>query len=709
MLPSKPGAAGNRHAGIFYSHFPTRNRRCGPGSRIGVIGLLERPAPSVNPGQFDWASYDRKQRILASIRVNHPFDIQPLSTGPAPLFPGLRNGARQWLALGFAANRQVDRALLEALMFGDRDPQLRQVQRDFQKTGASHLLASNGLRIAVLASLIFMICRVFGARPRVAALLVLTGIVAWGCLITGTPQALRPVIVAGAVGLGLCQVRQTDSMQLLAIAALAILLIHPLDLYSAGFQFSFVTVFFMLLLIGPAHDFMKNFDNPDEVVLQRLGRLSRLQILRRRAVYHGVQVIIVASVAWIASLPLVAYHFEQFTPWAMLIGLVLAPVVLMAVLLGFVKLALTLLLPTHAAFFASMAALPVATLRHAMAFFAHLPGADIPVASPPVWLILFYYAMICLPLLPASGRMIRWSIRCSPVAACAMLLLMPYLMGFARLGILGGTLRVTLLSVGAGQCAVAELPGNGTIALDAGSSTLTDPFHTCLNPFLHHEARGFIDTIFLSHGDFDHISAAADAWNEGIAGQVITTPYFRRHAAGSVPCQYLLDLLDHGHHPPAEVTAGQTFDFGNDARATVLWPPKTCQMNSNNAGMVLRLTYGGRSILFPADIQDPAMRELLKSPDKLKSDVLVAAHHGSSETLTAAFVRAVDPSVIISSDAGRLTKKQRDFEDLIELRPLYRTSRCGAIEVDVERGGKVTVKPFLAGKQREMVIEAVTK
>ena len=139
--------------------------------------------------------------------------------------------------------------------------------------------------------------------------------------------------------------------------------------------------------------------------------------------------------------------------------------------------------------------------------------------------------------------------------------------------------------------------------------------------------------------------------------------------------------------------------------AKVLWPPKQCNMNSNDAGMVVRLTYGGKSILFPADIQNPAMRELLKNPAKLKSDVLVAAHHGSSEPLTAEFVRAVNPEVIVSSNAARLTKKQRDFETMIEHRPLYRTNRCGAITIEIDKDGKLRVTPFLDAQQKGIVVE----
>ena len=413
-----------------------------------------------------------------------------------------------------------------------------------------------------------------------------------------------------------------------------------------------------------------------------------------------------AIVAWFVSIPLVAYHFEQFTPWAVPIGIILSPVVLLAVAMGFLKILATMLVPSMSGTWATMSIWPAVLLHRAIGAAAHLPGADIPVARPPVWAIGLFYLMLLITLTPATKPLIRWGRRCAPLGAFALFLLMPWLLGSASQSASSGKVRITLLSVGAGQCAVLETPGRGPILIDAGSSTLSDPAHSCLEPFLHHERLTRIDTVFLSHGDFDHISATADALADCGIGKIITTPFFRAHAHESIPCRHLLELLDSTAHTPSEVTAGQTMEWGGGVRAEVLWPPKSCEMNSNNAGMVLRVTFGERSILFPADIQDPAMHELLKSPGRLRSDVLVAAHHGSSEPLTAEFVNAVNPAVILGSNSSRLTKKQRDFEHLIDRRPLYRTSNDGAITVDIDRNGNVNVVPFLDHRDAPMVLHS---
>ena len=118
-------------------------------------------------------------------------------------------------------------------------------------------------------------------------------------------------------------------------------------------------------------------------------------------------------------------------------------------------------------------------------------------------------------------------------------------------------------------------------------------------------------------------------------------------------------------------------------------------MNSNNCGLVLKLKYAGETVLFPADIQEPAERELLRHPEELRADVLVVPHHGSAEGTTGEFIRAVKPKFIVASNYVKLTHKQRVFDEVAADWPVYRTSRCGAIDLVIEPSGGIEVKTFL--------------
>ena len=92
-----------------------------------------------------------------------------------------------------------------------------------------------------------------------------------------------------------------------------------------------------------------------------------------------------------------------------------------------------------------------------------------------------------------------------------------------------------------------------------------------------------------------------------------------------------------------------------------------------------------------------AERALLAHSETLHADVLVAPHHGSAEQTTSRFIDAVAPRAIVSSNAARLSAKQHLFNAETASIPLYRTSECGAVTIDIESDGRITITPFRAG------------
>jgi competence protein ComEC len=258
----------------------------------------------------------------------------------------------------------------------------------------------------------------------------------------------------------------------------------------------------------------------------------------------------------------------------------------------------------------------------------------------------------------------------------------------------GGGVRITFLSIGAGQSALVRVQGGECFFMDCGSSTVPDVYQRVIEPYLYHEGIGKVDEIFLSHGDYDHISAASEIIQGFHVHTVRMTPYFRPHAEGVTTAEALLHFLDTSGPTPTLETSGDRIDVGGGASLQVLWPPLNCKMDSNNCGMVVKLSYAGRTMLFPADIQVPPELELLKQPGLLKSDILVGPHHGSAETSTLSFIRAIDPRMIICSNDKALTHKQIEFDDLAEPWPVYRTSRCGTIDVTIGADGRISEQSY---------------
>ena len=663
------------------------------GQTVRLLGLLQRPAPASNPGQFDWAAYYRQQRILASVTVPHAGNITIIDDGRIGPLATLRASVRQLLAAGFAPEQSIDHALLRALLVGDGDPELRDIQDQFKRTGTSHHLSISGLHVAVLGGFVFLLCRLLRLPPRWTATVTLAFIVLYGVVALPSPPVVRSVLLCAMLAAGLLGGRRVDAVQLLAVTAILMLLYHPLDLFAPGFQLSFGIVLGLFLLTPTFTTLMLGLRDRDLMLAPK--RPGRLAATGRWADSQLFAAFVTGIVAWLVSMPLIAWHFGQINPWAIVASILLALPVFAALIMGLLKVVLTLAWPGAAEWWAEAATWPVIVMRQMLAALDTLPGSSVPLPAPPGYLLASCYALLLISIFVRTRPGLRWTFIFLAIGSYGAILAMPIRQAVVQQIAARDDLRVTLLAVGAGQCAVVEPPGGRTMLLDAGSTSLSDLWRKCLGPFLHAAGRTSLDTVLITHGDADHTSAVADVVSIYGVREVLAGAYLRPGAAlGEGSVDALLATLDELDRPPRLVAPGDVLPLGRDTRMEILWPPAGLTLGDNDGGVVLKLTHAGRSILFPADIEDAAMAELLKQPGQLKADVLVAPHHGSSERQTAAFVAAVDPLAILSSNDRTLSNKQRVFESLIGHRPLYRTHQCGAITVTIDGDGSITIEPF---------------
>jgi competence protein ComEC len=656
------------------------------GQRLRVLGWLGRPAHATNPGEFDWADHYRQQRILTSIRIPRIENIRILSdSGPGPI-GWLRAQARDLLAMGFTNRQAQDHSLLRALVLGDDDAQMQQSQQQFMDIGAAFLLSISGMHIAVVAAVVYGLCRLLMTSPRAACWICLAVVILYGMVALPRLTALRAVVLCAAVIIGILSRRETDKLQLLAIIAFGLLLMHPMELFNPGFQLGLFCIAGLILMARPIMQWLATTHLQDDLATRPTRSASQMAWLLLRGW------IVFSLVAWAVAVPIVAYHFQQFSPWAVPCGMALFSVVALALVGGCAKILLTLCYPSFAVIWAEAASVPVIGMRHIAAALAHLPAASVAVMPPARSAIAAYYSLLLLPLLPWRRQRLRRA--ASGLSAVAVFILVALLsLGWNSTPVTqsDGGLSITFLDIGAGQCAVVQSPHALPTLVDAGSSTVSDVTRTCLGPFLRRCGDRAIGAVFLSHSDYDHISAISTAIPIFGVDHVFTSPYFAHFASIDPPAQALLDQLHQAGKSPRLIQRGDHLQIGSEVVISVLWPPAHCDFNCNNTGLVLRMSCRGRTVLFPADIQADAMRELLRTPAQLKADVLVAAHHGSSEITTPAFVNAVDPQLIISSNGSPLTEKQTRFESMIGKRPLYRTSSCGAITLHILPGGQLSV------------------
>ena len=653
-----------------------------------VLGMLQRPGVAVNPGQFDWAAAYRGDRVLASLRADDAGQVLAEAT-TGPVAAG-RRAVRGWLEAGFAGQDRRERALLAALLLGEHDPHMSEVRDDFRTLGASHHLAVSGMHVAVLGGLLLGVLRLLDTPPRASAAAVAVFVLLFATLAVPSPGVWRAAALVIVAALGVNLRRRVDAVQLLAVAAAALIVARPMEVYEPGFQLSFGTVLGLIVFAPPLKRRLVEAARPTGATAD--DRLARAARWADGKLVGGVAA---AVVAWLVSLPLIALHFETLNPWAVAAGLLLTVPTVLALVAGLGKVLLTAVLPGLAEVWAWPATLAARLMAGSAEVLTVLPGAEVPLPAPPGWLVVAYYVALLLMLVrwPTAG--VRWSMRAALPICLVLILALPFARPLPLLaagGSAGGACRVTVLSVGAGQCVLIEPPGGRAVVIDVGGS-LRDVMRSAVAPALRARRVTSVDTLILTHANLDHYGAAAELTRRYGVREVLAGPAFAREAAREGTGRLLLRELDGLDRPPRVARAGDTLRLAADTTLTVLHPAGA--VGGNDGSLVLRLDHAGRRVLLPADVQDAGMTALLDAGTDLRCDVLLAPHHGSAERSTAAFIAAADPLYVVSSNDRTLSQKQRRFAGQVQGRPLLRTNEVGAVTIHLGGDGTLEVETFL--------------
>ena len=281
-------------------------------------------------GDFDYGRYLRMQGLVGSAWANRrhwqQVGHEPLSGLRATAEKCQRGLHQRYEQLGV---REPELGILSALTLGYREELDKHVQQSFSAAGAMHILAVSGLHTGIVWGLIVWLLTLGGlAKPlceqRVwqAILTTMTLIALWAyAFVTGlSPSVMRSALMVTIVEVGWLFRRNVVGMNTLAAAAVIILLIRPLTLWSVSFQLSFAAVA-SLILVG--------------------SWLQQHTILRGKLRQYIGGLLIMSFAAQIGTLPLTLHYFGQTSNYFALTNLVVIPVAFVLLLLGIGSLAMS--------------------------------------------------------------------------------------------------------------------------------------------------------------------------------------------------------------------------------------------------------------------------------------------------------------------------------------------------------------------------------
>jgi competence protein ComEC len=611
---------------------------------------LHRPHGNGNPGGFDAEAWLLERGIRASGYVKNkpvPRLLSDMAWRGGYLVERMRENIRDELSAALGERRQA--GVIIALAIGDQRAIPADQWQVFTRTGVSHLLSVSGLHITMLAGLVFMLAAKLWRMSawlmlrlpaiRAATLAGFLAALTYAMLSGFAVPAQRTVYMLAVVATALWFGWTTRPSAVLALAAALVVLMDPMAVISAGFWLSFGAVAIIMLAGG--------------------GRVQPAGWL-----------IAWARTQWAVTLALIPFMLAMFQQISLvsplanafaipLVSLVVVPLSIAGALVPWDPIA------QLAHWVMSVCMWPLEKL-------AALPGAVWQQHAPPLWAIPLAVAGAVWMLLP-RGFPARW--------VGAGLLLPLFLSTPQRPA--ADEIWLTVLDVGQGLATVVRTREHALVfdsgpgiadRIDAGSRIVV--------PYLRYVGVRQLNAMVVSHGDLDHAGGALSI--------IEALPIGRLHT--SLPAQHPIRVA----MPDTEnCVAGKSWDW-DEVRFEFLHPTLEShadpQIKDNDRSCVLRVAGKYGSVLLSADIERGSEQQLVSTwGTSLKSDVLLAPHHGSRTSSTPEFLQAVAPGVIVIPVGHR--NRFGHPHPLVSARyrllgtRVYRTDLGGAISVKIGASG----------------------
>ncbi len=347
------------------------------GDLLLMPAAFEEIPPPANPYAFDYRAYMKAKQIHFRAFVRN---------GGYMLVGHVH---RLWYSVLAFRQKLLDvlpkylqdenaRAVVSAMVLGERKQMSRELKDLYAQTGAMHVLAVSGLHMGLIYFfLIWIFDKAFPSMRSYRGLRFLSGLVGlWSfALLTGaSPSVLRAATLFSFLLAGKWIDERPNTFNSLAASAFCLLWYNPLWLKDLSFQLSYAALLGILLLRRDIYLLWL----PDRLPLLRAWKLTSVSIA-----------------AQISTAPLGMYYFHRFSNGFWLSSLLVVPAAPFILLGGLLLLLLDGLSPALAAHLGVALEYFVLGINRMLQVIAHLPGQCIDgIFLNMPQLLLLYLAVV---------------------------------------------------------------------------------------------------------------------------------------------------------------------------------------------------------------------------------------------------------------------------------------------------------------------------
>lgn len=279
----------------------------------------------LNPNQFDYNAYMKKQYIFHQVYSNHATILKLPSKTHTLLGYAAALRDRINIALKIYDFKSEELAIINALILGQRQDMSKDVYTNYVNAGAIHILAVSGLHVGIILLLLnFFLKPIENLKhgKLIKVFLILTLLWCFAVVAGLSASVTRAVTMFSVVAIAMNWKRRTNIYNTLAISVFILLLCKPMFLFDVGFQMSYLAVLAI-------------------VTIQPL--LYQLWTPKWKVTDYFWQIFTVTIAAQFGVVPISLFYFHQFPGLFFVSNLVIIPFLGLILGLGILVIILALL------------------------------------------------------------------------------------------------------------------------------------------------------------------------------------------------------------------------------------------------------------------------------------------------------------------------------------------------------------------------------
>ncbi len=305
------------------------------GTEVSADGAFLIPAAGSFPGDFSYRHYLRSQGIV------HQFNANAVEVAGA--VPGWRRGLAALYRFRDACLERVvrnldsenDAGLLAAMSLGYRQGLSPMQKERFLRSGTIHIFAISGLHAGIVGALLLGTLAVLRV-PFCWRYMALPPLLGFYVFMTGAaPSAVRAWTMFSVWAVTKARFRAVLPLNTVAVSALLLLAVNPLNLAAVGFQFSFVIVVVLILGWQLAAPYLAALGERSLWLPYRYRPTLGLQGLRK----IFAQAFCASGFAWLGSAGLILRVNGLLIPASLAVNIIVSILMSATLALAFAKLA----------------------------------------------------------------------------------------------------------------------------------------------------------------------------------------------------------------------------------------------------------------------------------------------------------------------------------------------------------------------------------